>query len=121
MHPLLAAASQIPPGAPPGRAWLDSLRLIVPGPAASRWLLAADAAVVVLVARRRGRPLLAVAVGLAVAFVALNVLGMLLLDFFLGLALFHLLTGLAGLAAPPPVRWAGAALLALTLALGVLT
>jgi len=121
MRSLLVAVSQIPPGAPPGRYWLERLDGIVPGPAATRWLLVADAAVVLLIAARSRRPLIAAVVAIGGAFLALNVVGMLLTDFFLGLAVFHVLTGVTGLLAAGRARWAGAALLALTLALGVLT
>ena len=121
MRSLLVAVSQIPPGAPPGRYWLERLDGIVPGPAATRWLLVADAAVVLLIAARSRRPLIAAVVAIGGAFLALNVVGMLLTDFFLGLAAFHIVTGVAGLLAAGRARWAGAALLALTLALGVLT
>lgn len=121
MRSLLVAASQIPPGAPPGRYWLESLDWIVPGPAASRWLLLGDAAVLLLVAARRRRPLLAAAVALGAGFLALNVVSMLLTDFFLGLASFHVLAGVVGLVAAGPARRAGAALLVLALVLGALT
>jgi len=122
MRVLLVAASQIPPGAPPGRYWLDGLVWIVPGSAATRWLLLADAAVVLLVATGgRRRPVLAGAVAMGLALLALNVAGLVLTDFFLGLAAFHVLTGLVGLTAAGRARWAGAALLALTLSLGALT
>jgi hypothetical protein len=121
MRSLLLAASQIPPGAPPGRYWLEALHWIVPGPAATRWLLLADAAVLLLVAARWRRPLVAAAVALGGGFLALNVVSLLLTDFFLGLASFHVLTGVVGLVAAGRARWAGAALLALALAVGVLT
>lgn len=44
-----------------------------------------------------------------------------LTDFFLGLAVFHGVTGLAGLLTAGPARWAGGTLLAITLVLGALT
>ncbi len=121
MHSLLAAASRIPPGAPPGRHWLEGLDWVVPGPAVTRWLLLADTALLLLVAARRHRPLIAAAVVLAAAFVALNAVGMLVTDFFLGLAAFHVLTAFVGLLAGGHARWAGAGLLAFTLVLGALT
>src|SRR2546426_11478131 len=110
MRSLLVAVSQIPPGAPPGRYWLERLSGIVPGPAATRWLLVADAAVLLLIAARSRRPLIAVVVAIGGAFLALNVVGMLLTDFFLGLAAFHILTGVAGLLAAGPAPWGGGAL-----------
>src|SRR5207237_9165952 len=50
MHVLLAAVSRIPPGAPPGRYWLEGLSALVPSPSASRALLLADVAVILLAA-----------------------------------------------------------------------
>ncbi len=121
MRSLLVAASQIPPGAPPGRYWLEGLDWIVPGPGVTRWLLLVDGAVLLLVAARLRRPLVAAGLAIGGGFLALNVLGMLLTDFFLGLAAFHVLVGIVGLLAAGRARWAGAVQLALTLALGVLT
>jgi hypothetical protein len=121
MHPLLAAVSLIPPGAPPGRYWLEAISFLVPSPGASRGLLLADTAVILLAAAGHRRPALAAAAGLGAGFLALNLVGMLLTDFFLGLAAFHVLVGAVALGGARPVRWAGAGLLGLTLALGVLT
>jgi len=121
MRALLTAVAAIPPGAPPGRHWLDRLEGVVPGPAATRWLLLADMAVLVLVGVRHRPRVLGALVAVGVGFVALNVLGMLLTDFFLGLAVFHVATGVAGVVAAGAARWAGAALLGLALALGALT
>src|SRR5437016_3911240 len=66
-------------------------------------------------------PPLAALVGLALGLLVLNLVGMLLTDFFLGLAAFHVLVGVAALGGARRLRWAGAGLLALTLALGALT
>src|SRR2546425_759486 len=66
-------------------------------------------------------PTLAALVGLALGLLVLNLVGMLLTDFFLGLAAFHFLVGVAALGGARRLRWAGAGLLALTLALGALT
>src|SRR2546429_506430 len=66
-------------------------------------------------------PTLAALVGLALGLLVLNLVGMLLTDFFLGLAAFHVLVGVAALGGARRLRWAGAGLLALTLALGALT
>ena len=115
------AVSQIPPGAPWGRYWLEGLSFFVPGPSASRTLLLADMAVILLAAARHRHPVLAALVGLGAGLLVLNVVGMLLTDFFLGLAAFHVLVGVAALCSARRIRWAGAALLGLTLALGVLT
>jgi len=121
MQVLLAAVSRIPPGAPPGRYWLEGLSALVPSPSASRALLLADVAVILLAAAGWRHPALAVPIGLALGLLVLNLVGMLLTDFFLGLAAFHFLVGLAALGGARRLRWAGAALLALTLAVGALT
>jgi hypothetical protein len=68
-----------------------------------------------------GRPLIMIPLALATGFVALNVLSMVVTDFYLGLFLFHLAVGLAAAVLLHRARWLGALLLALTLALGVLT
>ncbi len=121
MHCLLAAVTQIPPGAPASRYWLERVTGIVPGPSATRWLLLADLCVLVLIGVRRHHgvvgPLLAIGAG----FLLINVLGLILTDFVLALALFHVMTGIAGILASGSARWAGAVLLVLTLGLGGLT
>jgi hypothetical protein len=121
MQALLSLAAHIPPGAPAGRFWLDRLGGIVPGPAATRWLLLADLGVIALVVAQSRRPSLAAPAAAGAGLLALNVLGMLFTDFFLGLAAFHVLVALAGLLAAGRARAAGAALLGLALGLGVLT
>jgi hypothetical protein len=121
MRSLLVAASQFPPGAPPGRDWLDRLDWLVPGTAATRGLLLADLALIALIAARSRHRALAVVAAVGAAFLGLNMASMLLTDFYLGLASFHVLTALAGIAAAGHARVGGAALLALTLALGVIT
>jgi hypothetical protein len=121
MHVLVAAISEIPSGAPPGRYWLEGLGALVPAPGASRALLLADTVVILLAAAGRRHRALAAVIGLGAGLLVLNVVGMLLTDFFLGLAAFHVLVGMAALGGARRVRWAGAGLLALTLALGVLT
>ena len=63
---------------------------------------------------------IAVPVAVGAGLLALNVLSMLLNDFFLGLALFHLVVGATALLFCRP-RWLGGATLALAIALGVLT
>ena len=104
----------------PQRAWLESLALAVPSPSASRWLLIADAVCLIALGLRTRRPALGVPLTLGVGFLVLNVLGMGLTDFYLGLAAFHLLTGVITVAFVPR-RWVGAIALALTLVLGVAT
>src|SRR6516165_9993782 len=72
----------------PQRMWLDRLALMIPGPAATRWLLLADAACLVALGAGMRLPVVAVPAALAVGFVVLNALGMALTDFYLGLSLF---------------------------------
>ena len=103
------------------RVWLERLALIVPGPAATRWLLIADVVCLVALGLAARRPAIAVPLALGGGFVALNVLGMLVTDFFVGLALFHPAVGLVTLLALRRARWLGAATLALSVALGVVT
>jgi hypothetical protein len=121
MQPFLLAASPIPPGAPPGRYWLETLAWAVPGTAVTRWLLLADVAIIGLVAARCRRPLLAGAIGVGLGFLVLNVLGLMVTDFFLGLALFHVLAGIVGIVATGRAWWSGVLLLGLALTLGVFT
>lgn len=118
---LTAVVAGIPPGAPPGRYWLERLAGVVPGPGATRWLLLADLLVLVLVGARQRHRVLGALAAVGAGFAAVNVLGLVLTDFFLALAVFHLATGVAGMVAAGAARWAGAALLGLTLALGALT
>lgn len=102
------------------RVWLERLAFVVPGPAATRWLLVADLACLILVGWASRRPVLGAAVTLVVGFVALNLVAMAVRDFYLGLALFHLAVG-ATAAALSPVRWAGLALIAVALVVGLVT
>ena len=67
------------------------------------------------------RPLLGVPLALGTGFLALNVLGMALTDFYLGLALFHLVVGIGTTVGARRTRWLGVALVVLALALGALT
>lgn len=109
------------PGAPPSRMWLEQAAWLVPAGGATRALLGVDAVLLVLMALRFRRPWLAVPAGLAAGFLTLTALAMLLTDFFAGLLLFHALVAAGALAAGGVARWAGAGLLALILALGLLT
>jgi hypothetical protein len=104
----------------PQRAWLERLALAVPGPSASRWLLFADAVCLTALGLRTRQPVLAVPLALGAGFLVLNVLGMVLTDFYLGLAAFHLLIAVITLAFYPR-RWLGATAFALVLLLGVAT
>lgn len=70
---------------------------------------------------RRGGPRSTIPLTLGIGFLALNILGMLVTDFFIGLALFHPAIGLVTLLALRRARWLGAATLALSVALGVVT
>lgn len=101
--------------------WLERLAIIVPATAATRWLLLVDVVCLVALGLVARRPAIAIPLALGVGFLALNVLGMLMTDFFVGLALFHLVVGLVTLLALRRARWLGAATLALSLALGVVT
>lgn len=103
------------------RVWLERLALVVPGTTATRWLLLVDVVCLVALGLAARRPAIAIPLALGVGFLALNVLGMLMTDFFVGLALFHLVVGLVTLLALRRARWLGAAALALSLALGVVT
>lgn len=103
------------------RVWLERLAIIVPGTAATRWLLLADLFCLIAIGLAARRPAIAIPHALGVGFLALNVLGMLVTDFFLGLALFHPAVGLVTLLALRRARWLGASALALSLALGVVT
>lgn len=105
----------------PQRAWLEALAVAVPGPTATRWLLLADLACLVGIALAWRRPWLAIPLALLVGFTVLNALGLLLTDFYLGLAAFHLLVGLTAAVLPRPARWLGGVALALAVGLAVLT
>ena len=104
----------------PARIWLERFALLVPGPAATRWLLIADLVCLVALGLAVRARRIAVPVAVGAGLLALNVLAMLLNDFFLGLALFHLVVGATALLFCRP-RWLGGATLALAIALGVLT
>src|SRR2546426_2117249 len=78
----------------PQRMWLDRLALMIPGPAATRWLLLADAACLVALGAGMRAPVVAVPAALAVGFVVLNALGMAVTDFYLGPSVFHPAGGL---------------------------
>ena len=67
------------------------------------------------------RPRLAIPVALGLGFVGVNVAGMVLTDFYLGLAVVHLLTGAAAVVLARRWRWVGGATLGLALVLGALT
>ena len=105
----------------PQRWWLERLAMFVPGAAATRWLLVADAVCLVAVGLASRRPSLGVPLAMGAGFLALNVLGMVLTDFYLGLAVFHLFVGVGTAALARRTRWLGLALVVLALALGVLT
>jgi hypothetical protein len=105
----------------PQRWWLERLAMLVPGSAATRWLLVADAVCLAAVGLASRRPALAIPLALGAGFLALNVLGMVLTDFYLGLAVFHLVVGVGTAALARRTRWLGLALVVLALGLGVLT
>jgi hypothetical protein len=103
------------------RMWLERFSWLVPAPTANRGLLFADLACLLALALASGRPRLAVPLALGMGFLAVNVAGMALTDFYLGLALMHLATGGAAAVFARRWRWVGIAALCLTLALGILT
>lgn len=105
----------------PQRAWLDRLALVVPSSGVTRWLLVADLACLVALGLTARRPWLGLPLALGLGFLVLNGLGMALTDFYLGLALFHLVVGTATAVFAGRARWVGFAALALALALGILT
>ena len=120
MSPLSSLAAVSAAALTPQRAWLESLALAVPGPSASRWLLVADAVCLIALGLHTRQPALGVPLAFAAGFLVLNLLGMGFTDFYLGLAAFHLLTGVITVVFVPR-RWLGATALALTLILGVAT
>jgi hypothetical protein len=103
------------------RAWLERLALVIPAPAATRWLLVADLVCLIALGLATQRRPLGVSLTLAAGFIVLNVLGMALTDFYLGLAVFHLLVGLVAMLTLRGARWLGAVTLGLALVLGLLT
>jgi hypothetical protein len=105
----------------PQRMWLDRLALVIPGPAATRWLLLTDAACLVALGACRRAPWVAVPAALAVGFVVLNALGMVVTDFYLGLSVFHLVVGITTICCGRRGRWLGGVVIGLALVLGVLT
>jgi hypothetical protein len=119
LHALVPVASL--PSLTPQRWWLERLAFVVPGSAATRWLLVADAACLVGLGLSSRRPLLGVPLALGSGFLVLNVLGMAVTDFYLGLALFHPVVGIATAVLGHRIRWLGVALVVGALALGVLT
>ena len=105
----------------PQRQWLERLALAVPGPAASRCLLVADAVCLIALGLRTRCPVIGVPAGLGAGFAILNAFGMGFTDFYLGLAAFHFLVAITTLAVVRRPRWLGPTALALVLVLGVAT
>jgi len=105
----------------PQRMWLDRLALMIPGPAATRWLLLADAACLVALGAGMRAPVVAVPAALAVGFVVLNALGMAVTDFYLGLSVFHLVVGITTILCGRRGRWLGGVVLGLAVLFCVLT
>lgn len=102
----------------PQRWWLERLAFVIPSPAATRWLLVADAVCLVVLGLSRKRPLLGVPLALGAGFLVLNVFGMALTDFYLGLVLFHFTVGIGTATLARRTRWLGVAQVALALVLG---
>ena len=103
------------------RVWLDRLALVVPGESITRWLLLLDAACLIMVGLERQHRALGVVGALGGGFLVLNVLGLALTDFFLGLATFHWLVATTAAVTLRHVRWLGVLAAVLVLAVGVLT
>ena len=118
---LLAILASTEPHLTRQRAWLERLAVLVPANGATRWLLVADAVCLIALGLACRRPVLGVPLALGAGFLVLNVLGMVVTDFYLGLALFHLAVGLTALLALRRARWLGAVAVGLALLLGVLT
>jgi len=117
----LSLAAAAAPYLTPQRVWLDRLVLVVPGDRATRWLLLVDAACLVMIGLERGRPVLAIPLALGLGFLALNVIGMALTEFVLGLALFHVAVTTTASLALRRARWIGLVALGLVLLVGALT
>lgn len=105
----------------PQRAWLNALAIAVPGSTATRWLLLADLACLVGIALAWRRPWLAIPITVVLGFTALNILGLLLTDFYLALAAFHMVVGITTMLMLRRARWLGGTALALAIGVGVLT
>lgn len=105
----------------PQRIWLERLAPLVPAEAATHWLLLADLACLIVMGLATPAPLVGVPVAVIAGFLLLNGLGMAVTDFYLGLAVFHVLVGAGAALCVPRARWVGAATLTAALLLGVLT
>lgn len=105
----------------PQRAWLDDLAMIVPAAGMTRWMLLLDAVCLVLLGSQQRRPHFGIPIVLGGGFIALNVLGMAVTEFFLGLALFHIAVTVTAVLALRRRRWFGVLALAAVLAAGILT
>ena len=112
----LAAASL-----PPQRAWLERLALVIPSPGMTRWLLLVDLTCLVVIGLAHRRRQVGIPLALAVGFVALNVLGMLLNDFYLGMAAFHVAAGAGAATLGGRRRWIGVSAIILAVLLGLAT
>src|SRR5256885_16782256 len=77
----------------PARIWLERFALLVPGPAATRWLLIADLVCLVALGLAVRARRIAVPVADGAGLLAQNVQAMLHTDFFLGLAPIHQVIG----------------------------
>ena len=118
---VLLVSSVLPEGAAPARVWLDSLNWVVPGPSATRVLLAADCFILLLAGLKSPSLVIGPPLSLGVGFLTLTLLGMLLNDFYLALVLFHLVVGAAAIVRFSGRRWIGAGLIAGVLFLGLVT
>ncbi len=103
------------------REWLERLAIVIPGVTATRWLLVGDVACLVAVGLGTRRSTAGIALAIAIGFVALNALGLALLDFYLALAAFHLVVAVTTVLFSRRGRWLGVVLLVVALTLGVVT
>src|SRR2546427_9939154 len=91
VHVALAAAE---PYLTSQRAWLDRLAVVVPAPAAARWLLVAHLACLIALGLATRRPALGVPLTLAARRLVLNLLGRAVPDFSLGVPALQLPVGI---------------------------
>jgi hypothetical protein len=83
--------------------------------------LLADLGILLLIGTQTKAPVIVTFVSVALGFIVLTSLGMLLTDFYLGLAAFHVLIAAVGLLLLKRARWTAVGALGLLLLLGILT
>lgn len=105
----------------PQREWLERLALAVPSSTATRWLLVADIVCLVALGARARHRALGIPAALGASFLLLNALGLLFTEFYLALAVFHVLVGATTLLFVRGWRWLGGLTLLLSAGAAVLT